>query len=116
MNSQVFKRLKLQRRHARVRAKVSGTAAKPRLSVYRSNQYIYGQLIDDVAGKTLVAVTDKGLKGATKRDRATEAGIKLAEAAKKAKIETVAFDRGGFLYKGRVQAFAEGAREGGLNF
>ena len=112
---------KLQRRvriKRRIRKIVSGTAAKPRMSVFRSNKEISVQLIDDVAGVTLAAASSKSIKDAkgTKIDVAAEVGKAVAEKAKKAGIETVAFDRNGYLYHGRVKALADGAREGGLNF
>ena len=106
------------RRHRRVRGKVSGTAERPRLAVFRSNRGIFAQLIDDGAGKTIAArgVDDgRSFKG-DKTDQANEVGKALAAAAKKAGVETVVFDRGGYLYHGRVKALAEGAREGGLKF
>ena len=105
------------RRHRRVRGKVSGTAERPRLLVFRSNRGISAQLIDDEAGRTLAAATWKSV-GATgsKTEQATEVGKALAEAAKKAGIEACVFDRAGYLYHGRVKALAEGAREGGLQF
>ena len=105
------------RRHNRVRAKVSGTADVPRLNVFRSNRGLYIQLIDDVAGKTLLSVKDEEVKaGKTKVEKAKEAGKLVAEKAQKAGIKTVVFDRGGYQYHGRTQAVAEGAREGGLEF
>lgn len=110
------KREKRERRHGRIRARVFGTKSIPRVSVYRSSQFIYGQLIDDDGGVTLVSITDMGLKGKTKTERAKEAGELLAKKAKEKKITKAVFDRGGFLYTGRVKAFADGAREGGLKF
>ncbi len=112
---------KLQRRNRikkRIRKIVSGTAAKPRMSVFRSNKEISVQLIDDVAGVTLVAASSKALKDSkgTKIEVAAAVGKALAEKATKAGIETVAFDRNGYLYHGRVKALADGAREGGLKF
>ncbi len=104
------------RRHKRIRAKVSGVQDKPRLSVFKSNKYIHAQIIDDYNAVTLVASTDKNAKGKTKIERAKIAGMEIAKAAKLKKIESVVFDRGGFVYTGRVKAFAEGAREGGLIF
>jgi large subunit ribosomal protein L18 len=104
------------RRRARIRAKVSGTGTRPRLSVYKSNARIYAQLIDDVAGVTLAAVSDDTMKGATKTDRAREAGKALAALASAKGIGAAVFDRGGYMYIGRVRAVAEGAREGGLAF
>ena len=105
------------RRHRRVRGKISGTAGRPRLAVYRSNRGIFAQLVDDDAGKTIVSAswTAVGAKG-DKSAQASEVGKTIAAAAKKAGIETVVFDRGGYLYHGRVKALAEGAREGGLKF
>jgi large subunit ribosomal protein L18 len=102
-----------------VRGKVAGTAERPRLSVFRSNLGIAAQLIDDQAGRTLAAASWQQLKKSsrgTKTDQAREVGKLLAANAKKAEIETCVFDRGGFLYHGRVKALAEGAREGGLKF
>jgi large subunit ribosomal protein L18 len=107
------------RRHRRVRAKVSGTATRPRLSVFRSNQHIYVQLIDDSKGKTLVSFSDLKLeteKGLTKTQIAKEVGKLVAKKALAQKIKKVVFDRGGYKYHGRVKAVAEGAREGGLEF
>jgi len=115
MNSNI-KQQKRERRHARVRAKISGTASRPRLSVYKSNRFIHAQLIDDDARRTLVAVVSGKEAGKTKTVSAKEAGVVLAGKAEKLKIAQVVFDRGGFLYTGRVTAFAEGAREGGLLF
>ena len=101
----------------RVRNKVSGTAARPRLSVFRSNKEIYAQLVDDVKGVTLVAASSKvGEVGGTKIVKANEVGKAIAAKAKEAGIEAVVFDRGGYLYHGRVKSLAEGAREGGLKF
>jgi large subunit ribosomal protein L18 len=100
-----------------IRAKVSGTAEKPRLSVFRSNTGIYAQLIDDVKGQTLAAASSKelGLKSGNV-ESAKQVGAKIAEKALTAGISTVVFDRNGYLYHGRVKAVAEGAREGGLKF
>ena len=107
------------RRHRRVRGKVSGTAERPRLAVFRSNKGIYAQLIDDESGRTLASASwmhlPKSFKG-TKSEQAAEVGKLLAAAGKKAGVETVVFDRGGYLYHGRVKALADGAREGGLKF
>ena len=105
------------RRHRRVRKKVNGTAGRPRLAVYRSNRHIYAQLIDDDAGRTLVSSsTAEGIVGDDPKDRAKKVGAALAEKAKEAGIERAAFDRGGFMFHGRVAALAEGAREAGLEF
>ena len=107
------------RRRRRVRGKVSGTAERPRLAVFRSNVGIYAQLIDDTSGKTLAAASwlhgKKSFKG-NKSDQAVEVGKLLAEAAKKAGVESAVFDRAGYLYHGRVKALANAAREGGLKF
>jgi len=106
------------RRRRRVRAKVSGTAERPRLSVFRSNRGIRAQLIDDVNGHTLAAVnwTEDELKKMGRMDQAKRAGELIAERAKAAGVETCVFDRGGYRYHGKVRALAEGAREGGLRF
>ena len=107
------------RRHKRVRGKVAGTAERPRLVVFRSNRGIDAQLIDDGSGRTVAAAAwlqvKKSFKG-NKTEQAAEVGKLLAANAKKAKVEIVVFDRGGYLYHGRVKALAEGAREGGLRF
>ena len=106
------------RRRRRVRSKIRGSAERPRLSVYRSNRGVFAQLVDDDAGRTLVAVnwTEDELKGLAPMEQAKKAGELLAQRASEAKIETCVFDRGGYRYHGRVKALAEGAREGGLNF
>ncbi len=108
-----------ERRHRRVRARIFGTAERPRLVVFRSNRGIEAQLVDDVEGRTLASASWLGLKKSfkgTKSEQAAEVGKLLAANAKKAGIETVVFDRGGYLFHGRVKALAEGAREGGLKF
>jgi large subunit ribosomal protein L18 len=104
-----------QRRHARVRAKVAGTEARPRLAVYRSNRTTYVQVIDDARGHTLLAADSRGTSG-DKKAAAHAIGKAIAERARAAGIEHVVFDRGGYLYHGRVAALADGAREGGLTF
>lgn len=104
-----------KRIHLRVRKKVNGTAERPRLNVFRSNKAIYCQLVDDTKGHTLAAAGSFGLTG-TKTEQATAVGKLIAEKAKEAGIEVVVFDRGGYLYHGRVKALADGAREGGLKF
>jgi large subunit ribosomal protein L18 len=108
-----------ERRHRRVRGRIEGTAERPRLVVFRSNRGIEAQLVDDLAGKTLAAASwlnlKKSFKG-NKTEQAAEVGKLLAANAKKAKVESVVFDRGGYLYHGRVKALAEAAREGGLSF
>ena len=111
-----------QRRHARVRKNVSGTAETPRLNVYRSLNHIYVQIIDDVKGVTLASAStmEKGVReqvaGKTKTEAAKLVGVKAGERAKEKGIEAVVFDRGGYLYTGRVKAVADGAREAGLKF
>ena len=106
---------RLKRRH-RVRAKVSGTAERPRISVFRSNRGIHAQLVDDIGGRTLAAVswTESDLRGLKPMEQAGKAGELLAQRAKAAGIEAALFDRGGYRYHGKVKAFAEGVREGGL--
>lgn len=112
------KSIKRDRRHARIRARVKGTAEAPRLAVFKSNKYVYAQLIDDDKSVTLVAASSLGAKsvkgGAT--DRAKQVGVNIAKLAKDKKIGKVVFDRGGFLYRGQIKAVADGAREGGLIF
>ena len=109
--------IRLKRRR-RVRAKVAGTAERPRIAVHRSNRGVAAQLIDDAAGRTLAAVswTEDDLRGLAKMEQAKRAGEVLAERAKAAGVESVVFDRGGYQYHGRVKALADGAREGGLAF
>ena len=106
------------RRHRRVRGKITGTADRPRLVVFRSNRGIFAQLVDDSTGRTLAGATWTSIKDfkGDKSGLAKEVGKRLAAAGKAAGIETVVFDRGGYLYHGRVKALAEGAREGGLKF
>lgn len=113
------KKVRLLKRKKAIRAKISGTAETPRLNVFRSNTHIYGALIDDLSGKTLLRVSDKALKSnkkVTKTERAFATGKALAESALKKKFKKVVFDRGGYLFHGRVKALASGAREGGLEF
>ena len=109
------KRLKRRRR---VRAKVHGSAERPRISVFRSNRGVFAQLIDDDSGRTLASVnwTESDLRSLKPMDQARKAGELLADRAKAAGVESAVFDRGGYQYHGRVKALAEGAREGGLNF
>ena len=107
------------RRHRRVRGKISGTAERPRLDVFRSSKHIYAQIIDDVAGNTLVAASsvEKAFEGnGGNIEAAKKVGAMIAERALAKGIEEVVFDRGGYVYHGRVQQLAEGAREGGLKF
>ena len=112
-----------QRRHVRVRAKVKGTGTRPRLNVFRSSAHIYVQVIDDDRGRTLAAasdleqdVLDRAGTGATKSAKARVVGEVIGERAKAAGIDTIVFDRGGYIYHGRIKAVAEGAREAGLTF
>ena len=114
----VTKRQARLRRRRRVRARIVGTAERPRLSVYRSNRGVFAQLVDDANGHTLAAVnwTEPELRKLTASEQAKRAGELLAERAKGAGIESCVFDRGGYQYHGRVKALAEGAREGGLVF
>lgn len=104
------------KRHGKIRKYLAGTAGRPRLAVFKSTQHIYAQVIDDAKAVTLAAATDLKLDKGTKREKAFQVGKLVAEAAVKKDIKTVVFDRGGFLYHGRVKALAEGAREGGLKF
>src|SRR6266508_4310312 len=109
------------KRHRRIRRRLGGTAERPRLVVFRSLSHIYGQIIDDTAGHTLVAASDleptlRDEAAGSKSERARKVGQQLAERAKEKGITAVVFDRGGFLYHGRIKALADGAREGGLQF
>ena len=106
------------KRHRRIRGKISGTAERPRLSIFRSNKNIYAQLIDDVAGVTLASAStlDENVSDATKLEQAAAVGKAIAEAAKAKNISTVVFDRSGYLHHGRIQALADAARENGLDF
>ena len=113
------RKMERTRRHIRVRRKISGTAESPRLCVYRSNSHIYAQIIDDVAGNTLVQAStlDKEVKTKhSNKEAAKEVGALIAKRALDKKIETVVFDRGGYIYHGVVKELAEAAREGGLKF
>jgi large subunit ribosomal protein L18 len=115
-------RVARERRHARVRSKVSGTSQRPRLNVYRSLNHIYAQIVDDSQGHTLLAVSSldpslrKSLAGKSKSEQAAVVGKALAERASEADINQVVFDRGGYKYHGRVKRLAEASREGGLEF
>jgi large subunit ribosomal protein L18 len=104
------------RRRKRIRAKISGTAERPRLSIFRSNRFISAQIIDDSAKRTIASISTKDLKEKTLLQRARKAGKELAVAASKNGLKKVAFDRGGYGYAGAVKEFAEGAREGGFEF
>jgi len=116
--STVTRPAKRLKRRRRVRAKIRGSAQRPRIAVFRSNRGVFAQLIDDDAARTIAAVnwTEDELRSLARMDQARRAGALIAERAKAAGIETVVFDRGGYQYHGRVKALAEGAREGGLKF
>jgi large subunit ribosomal protein L18 len=101
---------------ARIRGKISGTAQRPRLCVFRSNKQIYAQLIDDMAGNTIVSASSKGIEEGNKCEIAAKVGENVAKKALAAGIDTVVFDRNGFLFHGRVKSLADGARKGGLKF
>jgi large subunit ribosomal protein L18 len=103
-------------RHTKVRKKISGNGERPRVAIFRSTQHIYAQIIDDMQHKTLVSESDLKIKSGNKTDKATQVGEALAKKAVAQKISKVVFDRGGFLYHGRVKALAEGLRKGGLDF
>ncbi len=117
--SKLTPRTKLQsrtRRHARVRARVSGTADVPRLAVFRSNTALYAQLIDDAKGVTLASAHSLGMRGKSLMEQATMVGTQVAKAAQEKNITRAVFDRGGFTYTGRIKALADAAREAGLRF
>ncbi len=111
-----LKQQKIERRHKRIRAVISGTAEIPRLSVYRSNKYISVQLIDDEKGHTLAAFSSREAKAKTQKEKAIEVGKEIAKKALALKIERIVFDRGGYLYAGKIKDIADSAREGGLKF
>lgn len=113
MISKNEKRIRLKKK---IRTKMRGTSSRPRLSVFRSNKFIYAQIIDDTSGKTLVQASDVKMKSGTKTERAKEVGKSVAEACKGAKIDKVVFDRNGFRYTGRIKLVADAARESGLKF
>lgn len=118
MTKTVNKRVNRISRHTRLRAKISGSAEKPRIHVYRSNQHIYVQVIDDASSKTLISVSDlsKTKKKVAKADSAKNIGQMVGEKMKELKLETAVFDRGGFKYHGRIKAVAEAIREAGIKF
>ena len=116
MNTSQTKATLRTQRHKRLRHKVTGTAARPRLAVYRSNKFVYAQLINDETGTTLASADSRKETKGTGVEKATAVGATIAKAATAAKIDTVVFDRGGFQYMGIIKAVAEGAREGGLKF
>lgn len=111
----ISRKQKREVRHKRIRAKVAGTAVCPRLAVFRSNRFIYAQLIDDATGTTLASATSQGMKGGM-QESAAKVGEAIAKAAADKKITSAVFDRGGFSYTGTIKALAEGARQGGLAF
>ena len=113
MISKIDRRIKIK---TRIRGKISGTASRPRLSVFRSNKQIYAQLVDDLSGKTLAAASSKGIAEGTKSEIAAKVGKAIAEKAIAAGISEVVFDRNGYLFHGRVKSLADAAREGGLKF
>jgi large subunit ribosomal protein L18 len=117
MEKSISKRIGRERRRGRIRARVTGTDARPRLAVYKSNRYLHAQLIDDMAGKTLISGSTKdAAKKAKKIDAAKVLGAELAKRALAAGITTIVFDRGGFRYTGRIATLADAAREAGLKF
>jgi large subunit ribosomal protein L18 len=105
-----------QSRHARIRARISGTMEKPRLSIFKSNRHMYAQLIDDVNGVTIIGLSSEKAEGKTMMEKSKSLGNMLAKQALGKKITKIAFDRGGFKYTGKIKLFADSAREGGLNF
>lgn len=110
-------RRKRQKRHFKIRKYLQGTPERPRLSIFRSSRYIYAQIIDDISGKTLISESDiKDTKKGSKSEKAYEVGKRLAQKALDKGVKKLVFDRGGFLYHGRIEKLASGAREGGLNF
>ncbi len=116
MEKTALKNYKRTRRHARIRARVTGTAERPRLAIFRSNRAVYAQLIDDERGATIAAVDTRAQKGATLRDRSAAVGTAIATLAKGKGVEKVVFDRGGFQYQGVIATLADSARAAGLVF
>ena len=116
MNKTIKKNITIERRHNKIRAKISGTADRPRLSVFKSNKNISVQLIDDSKGSTLASYSTIEAKGKTQSERAKEVGVEIAKKALALKIKKVVFDRGGYLYSGKIKVVADAAREGGLEF
>lgn len=104
------------RRKARIRAKISGTSERPRLAIFKSHKYIYAQVIDDTKGNTIAAADTRKISGKTPLERAKALGLEIAKKAKDAKVGKVVFDRGGYLYAGKIKIVADSAREGGLEF
>ncbi|OHA24549.1 MAG: 50S ribosomal protein L18 [Candidatus Taylorbacteria bacterium RIFCSPLOWO2_01_FULL_44_26] len=105
-----------QRRRLRVRAKIHGTAERPRLSIFRSNKFLYAQIINDDLGQTLAASSSRNLSGTKPSEHAKTVGVMIAKAAKAAKIDKIVFDRNGYIYGGKIKTIADAAREGGLDF
>ena len=112
----IIKTNKRERRHRKIRAKVSCTSARPRLAVFRSNKHLYAQIINDEKGETLATATSREVGGKTLLEKAREIGKIIAKKAVAKKIDKVVFDRAGYVYTGKIKALAEGAREGGLSF
>ena len=113
MTTKIERRLKIK---TRIRGRISGTAQRPRMTVFRSNKQIYVQLIDDIAGKTLAAASSRAIEGGNKKEQAAQVGAEIAKKAQEAGITTVVFDRNGYLYHGRIKELADAARNGGLKF
>ena len=113
MTNKIERRLKIK---TRIRGRISGTAQRPRMTVFRSNKQIYVQLIDDIAGKTLAAASSRAIEGGNKKEQAAQVGAEIAKKAQEAGITTVGFDRNGYLYHGRIKELADAARNGGLKF
>lgn len=116
MNNSQHKTTQRLRRRMRIRAKISGTTERPRLSVFKSNKFVYAQLIDDTAGKTVAAVSTQKFEKEAPLAAAKRVGQEIAALATKKGVKTVVFDRGGYIYTGKIKAVAEGAREAGLSF
>ena len=116
MKSLNAKKEKRVRRHAKIRSSISGTADRPRLSVFKSNKYISAQLIDDVNNVTIASSHSRDVKGKGMLEKSVKVGVSIAEKAKALKVSKAVFDRGGFVYAGNIKALADGAREGGLQF
>ena len=113
MTTKIERRLKIK---TRIRGRISVTAQRPRMTVFRSNKQIYVQLIDDLAGKTLAAASSRNIEGGNKKEQAAQVGAEIAKKAQEAGITTVVFDRNGYLYHGRIKELADAARNGGLKF
>jgi len=116
MNKTIVKKQRRNRRHARIRSTVFGTVEKPRLSVFKSNKALYAQLIDDEKGHTIASASSHKVSGKTMKEKAVEIGKEIASKAKDNKIDSVVFDRGGFIFTGNIKLIADSAREAGLKF